>query len=120
MKKMLNSLFFIDMYYMHAQLQVETKYFMRRQNNTGDLPLTEVRNEDDNLRNGESDEDPNDNGNSDINHDDGHPTFQDEVRLSTYWQRIGQLFFVPRIRRASQVGFTVMIAQQLCGVSATQ
>jgi hypothetical protein len=38
------------------------------------------------------------------------------LRNSTYTQRFVELFTVPRIRRASLAAFTVMIAQQMCGM----
>ena len=44
-------------------------------------------------------------------------TYQEQVRQSTYWQRFGQLFTVPRIRRATMASFAVMIGQQLCGIN---
>lgn len=54
-----------------------------------------------------------------MNTNSGQDLYQQEVRLSSYRQRFVQLFTVPRIRRAAQAGFAVMIAQQLCGVSTS-
>jgi sugar porter (SP) family MFS transporter len=36
---------------------------------------------------------------------------------SNYFKRFSELFTVPRIRRASLASFTVMIAQQMCGIN---
>ncbi|TGJ87173.1 hypothetical protein E0Z10_g1582 [Xylaria hypoxylon] len=36
---------------------------------------------------------------------------------SNYITRFGQLFTIPRVRRATAAAFTVMIAQQLCGIN---
>lgn len=36
---------------------------------------------------------------------------------SSYIQRFGQLFTIPRVRRATLASFTVMIAQQMCGIN---
>ncbi|KAI0517432.1 sugar transporter-domain-containing protein [Xylaria bambusicola] len=36
---------------------------------------------------------------------------------SNYLTRFGQLFTIPRVRRATYAAFTVMIAQQLCGIN---
>ncbi|KAI6780238.1 Arabinose-proton symporter-like protein [Emericellopsis cladophorae] len=36
---------------------------------------------------------------------------------TTYPQRFQQLFVVPRVRRATLAAFTVMIAQQMCGIN---
>lgn len=36
---------------------------------------------------------------------------------STYIQRFGQLFTIPRVRRATLASFVVMIAQQMCGIN---
>ncbi|KAI1350201.1 sugar transporter-domain-containing protein [Xylaria sp. FL0043] len=36
---------------------------------------------------------------------------------SNYVTRFGQLFTIPRVRRATYAAFTVMIAQQLCGIN---
>lgn len=44
-------------------------------------------------------------------------TFQAQFKLTSYWQRVGQLFSVPRTRRACLAAFVVMIAQQLCGIN---
>ncbi|KAK3321970.1 hypothetical protein B0H66DRAFT_619275 [Apodospora peruviana] len=38
-------------------------------------------------------------------------------RNSNYLQRFAELFTVPRIRRANLAAFTVMIAQQMCGIN---
>lgn len=34
---------------------------------------------------------------------------------SNYFSRFGQLFTIPRVRRATLASFVVMIAQQMCG-----
>ncbi|KAK4162379.1 putative polyol transporter 1 [Cladorrhinum sp. PSN259] len=39
------------------------------------------------------------------------------LRNSTYAQRFGELFTIPRVRRATLAAFTVMIAQQMCGIN---
>ncbi|KAK4124332.1 hypothetical protein N657DRAFT_680344 [Parathielavia appendiculata] len=39
------------------------------------------------------------------------------LRNSSYIQRFVELFTVPRIRRATLAAFTVMIAQQMCGIN---
>jgi len=39
------------------------------------------------------------------------------LRRSTYAQRFVELFTVPRVRRATLAAFTVMIAQQMCGIN---
>ena len=39
------------------------------------------------------------------------------IGKSTYLSRFFQLFTVPRIRRATLAAFTVMIAQQMCGIN---
>ena len=44
-------------------------------------------------------------------------TFQAQFRLTSYRQRVAQLFSVPRTRRACLAAFIVMIAQQLCGIN---
>lgn len=36
---------------------------------------------------------------------------------SSYISRFGQLFTIPRVRRATLASFTVMIAQQMCGIN---
>ncbi|KAK1829336.1 hypothetical protein QBC39DRAFT_311185 [Podospora conica] len=41
----------------------------------------------------------------------------DLFKDSNYFQRFGELFTVPRIRRATMAALTVMIAQQLCGIN---
>ena len=55
--------------------------------------------------------------NSKRNHKMSPGTYQYEVQLTSFWQRFGQLFRVPRIRRAALASFAVMLGQQLCGVS---
>lgn len=37
------------------------------------------------------------------------------VGKSNYFSRFGQLFTIPRVRRATLASFVVMIAQQMCG-----
>ena len=39
------------------------------------------------------------------------------VRKSNYVTRFIQLFTIPRVRRATLASFTVMIAQQMCGIN---
>lgn len=39
------------------------------------------------------------------------------VRKSNYLLRFVQLFTIPRVRRATLASFTVMIAQQMCGIN---
>lgn len=42
---------------------------------------------------------------------------KDVVGDTTYIKRFGQLFTIPRVRRATLASFTVMIAQQMCGIN---
>ncbi|KAI1827526.1 sugar transporter-domain-containing protein [Xylaria intraflava] len=45
-------------------------------------------------------------------------TIESEIlNRSTYFTRLVELFTVPRVRRATYAAFTVMIAQQLCGIN---
>ncbi|KAK4653040.1 hypothetical protein QC762_504520 [Podospora pseudocomata] len=39
------------------------------------------------------------------------------LRNSWYFQRMAELFTIPRVRRATLAAFTVMIAQQMCGIN---
>lgn len=39
------------------------------------------------------------------------------LRNTTYVQRFVELFTIPRVRRATLAAFTVMIAQQMCGIN---
>ncbi|KAI1339446.1 sugar transporter-domain-containing protein [Xylariaceae sp. FL0016] len=39
------------------------------------------------------------------------------TKKSNYITRFGQLFTIPRVRRATIAAFTVMIAQQMCGIN---
>ncbi|KAK4175773.1 putative arabinose-proton symporter [Triangularia setosa] len=39
------------------------------------------------------------------------------LRNSSYLQRMAELFTIPRVRRATLAAFTVMIAQQMCGIN---
>ena len=41
----------------------------------------------------------------------------DIIGKSNYLTRFGQLFTIPRVRRATLASFTVMIAQQMCGIN---
>lgn len=41
----------------------------------------------------------------------------DIVGNSTYIKRFMELFTIPRVRRATLASFTVMIAQQMCGIN---
>lgn len=42
---------------------------------------------------------------------------QDIIGPSNYFTRFGELFTIPRVRRATLASFTVMIAQQMCGIN---
>ena len=42
---------------------------------------------------------------------------RDIVGETNYFQRFGELFSIPRVRRATLASFTVMIAQQMCGIN---
>lgn len=42
---------------------------------------------------------------------------KDVIGNTSYIKRFGELFTVPRIRRATISCFTVMIAQQMCGIN---
>lgn len=42
---------------------------------------------------------------------------KDVVGDTSYVKRFGQLFTIPRVRRATLASFTVMIAQQMCGIN---
>ncbi|KAI1437412.1 sugar transporter-domain-containing protein, partial [Xylaria sp. CBS 124048] len=42
---------------------------------------------------------------------------QEILSQSTYLKRFVELFTIPRVRRATYAAFTVMIAQQLCGIN---
>ncbi|KAJ5651180.1 uncharacterized protein N7484_004903 [Penicillium longicatenatum] len=42
---------------------------------------------------------------------------QDIIGPSNYLTRFGELFTIPRVRRATLASFTVMIAQQMCGIN---
>ena len=42
---------------------------------------------------------------------------QDIVGDTTYIKRFIELFTIPRVRRATLASFTVMIAQQMCGIN---
>ncbi|KAK4038062.1 hypothetical protein C8A01DRAFT_17813 [Parachaetomium inaequale] len=49
-----------------------------------------------------------------------HSQLELEIQLlsnSTYARRMVELFTVPRVRRATLAAFTVMIAQQMCGIN---
>ena len=49
-----------------------------------------------------------------------HSQLEIERRIiggNTYMKRFIELFTVPRLRRASLAAFTVMMAQQLCGIN---
>ena len=39
------------------------------------------------------------------------------VKASNFFYRFAELFTIPRVRRATQGAFTVMIAQQMCGIN---
>jgi hypothetical protein len=40
------------------------------------------------------------------------------VRGATYLSRFTELFTIPRVRRATIAAFTVMLAQQMCGINS--
>jgi hypothetical protein len=49
-----------------------------------------------------------------------HRQLQEEFAVlkgSTYFSRLGELFTIPRVRRATLASFVVMIAQQMCGIN---
>lgn len=49
-----------------------------------------------------------------------HSQLELEIQLlqnSTYTKRFVELLTIPRVRRATLAAFTVMIAQQMCGMS---
>lgn len=49
-----------------------------------------------------------------------HYQYIEETKLakpSTFFGRITELFTIPRVRRATLAAHTVMLAQQMCGVS---
>ena len=113
---------------MHVRVQGEVVY-LNRHVRTGNKQLQPMPTADkqvevdmrDNIRDEPSDEESamglDDVSEGNMNTNSGQDLYQQEVRLSSYRQRFVQLFTVPRIRRAAQAGFAVMIAQQLCGVS---
>lgn len=41
----------------------------------------------------------------------------DIIGETNYLKRISELFTIPRVRRATLASFTVMIAQQMCGIN---
>lgn len=42
---------------------------------------------------------------------------KDVIGDTTYFKRLVELFTIPRVRRATLASFTVMIAQQMCGIN---
>jgi Sugar (and other) transporter len=40
------------------------------------------------------------------------------VHASNYFVRFSELFTIPRVRRATLAAFTVMLAQQMCGINS--
>jgi hypothetical protein len=40
------------------------------------------------------------------------------IRGATYLSRFTELFTIPRVRRATIAAFTVMLAQQMCGINS--
>ena len=42
------------------------------------------------------------------------------IGQSNYFQRFTELFTIPRVRRATLASFTVMIAQQMCGINISK
>ncbi len=41
----------------------------------------------------------------------------DIIGDTNYFKRFGELFTIPRVRRATLASWTVMIAQQMCGIN---
>ena len=39
------------------------------------------------------------------------------VRADSFFRRFGELFSIPRVRRATMASGTVMLAQQMCGIN---
>ena len=104
-----------DLYYIQVQIQGETRYLLRHRSteeltryptNTSEREENEDWDLESEFENHPSQDDI-----------QVHDSYQQEVRLTTYWQRFGQLFTVPRIRRATMASFAVMISQQLCGIN---
>ena len=98
-----------DLYYIQVQIYGETRY-LTRDRSADELILyptnTSDREEDEDWDN----ESEYENRSTDDN-GQGHDSYQQEVRLTTYWQRFGQLSTVPRIRRAVMASFAVMTGQ---------
>lgn len=44
----------------------------------------------------------------------------DIIGTSNYFTRFGELFTIPRVRRATLASFVVMIAQQMCGINISK
>ncbi|MCJ1356359.1 MAG: hypothetical protein MMC33_006354, partial [Icmadophila ericetorum] len=113
-----------DLYLMHVRVQGEIVYLNRHKRNRNvQMQLKETassgnKSEGADIRE-KSPEEENAIGMEDgmEGTNNGQELYQQEVRLSSYRQRFLQLFTVPRIRRAAQAGFAVMIAQQLCGIN---
>ena len=104
-----------DLYYIQVQIQGETRY-LTRNHHTEELTRYPTNTSD---REEDEDWDYESEYENQPAHNDGqdHDSYQQEARLTTYWQRFGQLFTVPRIRRATMASFAVMTSQQLCGIN---
>ena len=103
-----------DMYYAHAQLEEESRLISRRGNSgqRADQGI-ELRG-----RLGESSATCRGPA-TDLENQSAQTigVFQYQTRQTGYWQRFGQLFSVPRCRRASLCAATAMLTQQLTGVN---
>ena len=102
---------------MQVQIQGETRYLTQYRGikQHQPHPTIEVDYEDDDDDNWDNESEFEEDFSETVSR--GHDTYQEEVRLTTYWQRFGQIFTVPRIRRAGMASFAVMIGQQLCGIN---
>lgn len=105
-----------EMFYTNAQLQAELRLLQ--------IPVLEPEQRE--LRNmaptsrssraGHGNRYPNLTGNNDkVELDD----YQRRAKNSYYPSRIWDLFYIPRIRRATTAAAVVMIAQQMCGIVST-
>lgn len=74
-----------DLYYIHSQLQVETRLFAKRRDMEVQL--------------------------QDWGNDRDGDMYEHQVKLTSYWGRSLQLLKSARIRRASVAAFIVMISQ---------
>ncbi|MCJ1355824.1 MAG: hypothetical protein MMC33_005816 [Icmadophila ericetorum] len=108
-----------DLYYIHVQLQGETKYLTGSTDTemSGCAAPSETHPEGKDVCAEDTHDNQSVHMNSKRNHKMSPGTYQYEVQLTSFWQRFGQLFRVPRIRRAALASFAVMLGQQLCGVN---